>query len=266
LNVKRLFAIVAFSALIVPLRSQQAQAMEYVLDGDGIREIALYPAPGYRSYVEPKCVVHSLEELKRRVGQLPPGTKLHWVPYKRDPSGKPVLFSDGQYDQFAKFCRDHNVELLGFFSQSIVTTSVGNRGASEDVSVYSKISFQVMNQSGAFIPHAQITIVDLARGSINQTGADDSGRMWFMCPQGRQLKITITAPGFRSYAETFKVESDVAKHVTLKIGDVGSGYPINADEQMQPEHVPLSVEIPQPPLELLPVPSRRFRRGRWRGL
>ena len=263
---KRLFAIVAFSALIVPLRSQQAQAMEYVLDGDGIREIALYPAPGYRSYVEPKCVVQSLEELERRVGQLPPGTKLHWVPYKRDPSGKPVLFSDGQYDQFAKFCRDHNVELLGFFSQSIVTTSVGNRGASEDVSVYSKISFQVMNQSGAFIPHAHITIVDLNRGSINQTEADHSGRMWFMCPQGRQLKITITAPGFRSYAETFKVESDVAKHVTLKIGDVGSGYPILADEQMQPEHVPLSVEIPQPPLELLPVPSRRFRRGRWRGL
>jgi len=118
--VKRLFAIlVFFAALIAPLRSQQTQAVDYVLDGDGMREIALYPAPGYRSYVEPKYVTQSLEELEQRVAQLPPGTRLHWVPYKRDPSCKPVLFSDGQYDLFAKFCRDHNVELVGFSSQGI---------------------------------------------------------------------------------------------------------------------------------------------------
>jgi len=154
-----------------------------------------------------------------------------------------------------------SVLLLGF-----VPTAVGDRGASEDVSVYSKVSFQVVDQSGAFIPHAQITIVDLARGSTNRTAFDASGRIEFMCRQGGQLKITITAPGFRSYAETFKVESNVAKHVTLKIGDTGSGYPIFADERMQPERVPLSAEIPQLPLESLPVPSRRFRRGRLRGL
>lgn len=79
---------------------------------DSVGAIALYPAGGYRSYVEPKYMVASLEELERRVGQLPPGTKLHWVPYKSDPSGKPILFSDGQYDRFAKFCREHEVELL----------------------------------------------------------------------------------------------------------------------------------------------------------
>ena len=115
---KRLFAIaVIFSALITPLRSQEAQAVDYRLDGDGLREIALYSGPYYRSYVAPKYVVSSLEELERRVGQLSPGTKLHWDPYKRDASGKPILFSDGQYDHFAKFCRDHKVELLISSSQ-----------------------------------------------------------------------------------------------------------------------------------------------------
>jgi hypothetical protein len=92
-------------------RAQQAQAIDYMLD-ESFGKIALYPAPGYRSYVPSKYMVPSLEELERRVGQLPPGTKLHWTPYKRDPSGEPILFSNGQYDHFAKFCRDHKIELI----------------------------------------------------------------------------------------------------------------------------------------------------------
>jgi hypothetical protein len=92
-------------------RAQQAQAIDYMLD-DALGKMALYPAPGYRSYVPSKYMVPSLEELERRVRQLPPGTKLHWTPYKRDPSGKPILFSNGQYDHFAKFCRDHKIELI----------------------------------------------------------------------------------------------------------------------------------------------------------
>jgi hypothetical protein len=106
------------STLIDPVRTQQTEVLDYVLDGDGVRWIALYPAPAYRSYVEPKYVVQSLEELERRVGQLPPGTKLNWNPYKRDSSGKPFLFSDGQYDHFAKFCNDHKIELLGLHSKA----------------------------------------------------------------------------------------------------------------------------------------------------
>jgi hypothetical protein len=94
------------------VRAQQAQGtVDYMLD-DSLGNIALYPGLEYRSYVAPKSMVSSLEELERRVGQLPAGMKLHWTPYKRDPSGKPILFSDGQYEHFAKFCRDHKIELL----------------------------------------------------------------------------------------------------------------------------------------------------------
>ena len=46
------------------------------------------------------------------MSRLPRGTKLPWTPYKRDPSGRPILFSEGQYDHFVKFCRDHQILLI----------------------------------------------------------------------------------------------------------------------------------------------------------
>jgi len=103
--------VLAASYTIGVGRAQQAQATDYMLD-DSPGTVALYPGLNYHSYVAPKYVVPSLEELERRVGLLPPGTRLHWTPYKRDASGKPILFSDGQYDQLAKFCRDHKISLL----------------------------------------------------------------------------------------------------------------------------------------------------------
>lgn len=106
-----LIAVLGASHAVGAGRAQQSQATDYMLD-DALGKIALYPGLGYRSYVARKYEVASLEELERRVGQLPPGTKLHWTPYKREPSGKPILFSEGQYDHFAKFCRDHKIELL----------------------------------------------------------------------------------------------------------------------------------------------------------
>jgi len=106
-----LVAVLAASHSVGAGREPQPQATDYRLD-DARGQIALYPGLAYRSYVASKYVVPSLEELERRVGQLPAGTRLHWTPYKRDPSGKPLLFSESQYDRFARFCRDHKIELL----------------------------------------------------------------------------------------------------------------------------------------------------------
>jgi hypothetical protein len=97
-------------------RAQQAQATDYMLD-NAMGEIALYPGDAYRSFVDSKYIVPSLEDLEQRVSRLPGNTRLHWQPYKREPSGKPILFSKGQYDRFAKFCRDHKIELIVLPSQ-----------------------------------------------------------------------------------------------------------------------------------------------------
>jgi hypothetical protein len=111
LLVAAMMAVVAASHAASAEKTPQAHAIDYMLD-DALGKIAIYPGLAYRSLVDPKDIVPSLEDLERRVSQLPPGTRLHWTPYKRDPSGKPILFSNGQYDRFAKFCRDHKIELI----------------------------------------------------------------------------------------------------------------------------------------------------------
>ena len=56
MTMRRLFAIALISsALIAPLRSQQAQAVDYILDNSA-GEMALYSGGGYRSYVAPVAV------------------------------------------------------------------------------------------------------------------------------------------------------------------------------------------------------------------
>jgi hypothetical protein len=111
LLVTAVMAVVGASHAASAETKQQAHAIDYMLD-DSLGTIALYPGLGYRSYVDPKDKVPSLEDLERRVSQLPPGARLCWTPYKRDPSGEPILFSKGQYNRFARFCRDHKVELI----------------------------------------------------------------------------------------------------------------------------------------------------------
>jgi hypothetical protein len=109
-------AVVAASHAASAQKKQQTHAIDYILD-NSLGTIALYPGLGYRSYVDPKDIVPSLEDLERRVSNLPPGARLYWTPYKRDPSGEPILFSKGQYDRFARFCRDHKIELIVLPSQ-----------------------------------------------------------------------------------------------------------------------------------------------------
>jgi hypothetical protein len=108
--VAAIIAVLAANHTASAEKAQQVHAIDYMLD-DTIGGIALYPGDGYRSFVDLKYRVPSLKDLERRVSQLPPGTRLHWEPYKREPSGKPILFSQGQYDRFEKFCRDHKIEL-----------------------------------------------------------------------------------------------------------------------------------------------------------
>ncbi|HKN70645.1 MAG TPA: hypothetical protein VJX30_06430 [Terriglobales bacterium] len=84
---------------------------DYTLD-DGIGAVALYPGEGYRSYVQAKFLVSSLHDLESRISQLPRGTTLHWLPHKLGTSGNPILFASGEYEQFVRFCSDHEIQLL----------------------------------------------------------------------------------------------------------------------------------------------------------
>lgn len=91
--------------------SKDWEPRDYRLD-DSLGKIALYPGQGYRSYVREDEMVSSLDELERRVGLLPKGTRLYWRPFGFGSSGQPILFSEGQSGTFEKFCRSHGIELI----------------------------------------------------------------------------------------------------------------------------------------------------------
>ena len=124
--------------------------------------------------------------------------------------------------------------------------------------VYNRFSLKVMDQAGALIPHAHITIVDQTIGAINQKEADASGMAEFVLPHGQQYKATITAVGFKTYFETFTLESDSAKAVTLTLGSFCSGLcgEMSPQVEIPLDHVPLSAEIQLQPLQLLLLPAR----------
>jgi len=121
------------------------------------------------------------------------------------------------------------------------------------------LSLKVMDQSGAWVPRAHVTVVEVALDGISEKDTDASGHAEFLLPRCAQYKATVAAPGFNVYAETFKLESDTAKMVTLIVESSGSPIVIYSYTGPEPTPVdyPLSaVEIPQQPLVLLPLPSR----------
>ncbi len=107
--------LVAVSAMVVyphPGRAAKLsdKANNYFLD-DSVSGFALYPGSGYRSYVDPQFMIASLIDLEARLSKLPSGAQLYWNPYRKDPSGKPLLFKEGQFDEFQKFCVRHGIDL-----------------------------------------------------------------------------------------------------------------------------------------------------------
>jgi hypothetical protein len=87
-------------------------AAEYMLDDVGGREFALYPGAAYRSNVEPKYAVTSLQGLEEAAGRLPAGAVIHWVPGLRGASRKPKLFGEeASVQEFEAYCRAHNLKL-----------------------------------------------------------------------------------------------------------------------------------------------------------
>lgn len=71
----------------------------------------LYSGFGYRGFVSDEAHVTSLQDLKDRVAKFPRGAFLGWGVYNLDSAGKPLLFEDGQFEEFQAFCWAHGIVL-----------------------------------------------------------------------------------------------------------------------------------------------------------
>jgi hypothetical protein len=111
----------------LPPTELSKRTTDYFLD-DSVSGFALYPGPGYRSYVDARFMIKSLNDLEDRLSKLPMGTRLSWSPYRTDSSGAPVLFKEGQFAEFRKFCVEHGIKL----NVITVTQSLSQAGGAEE--------------------------------------------------------------------------------------------------------------------------------------
>jgi hypothetical protein len=110
---RRLLYIIAVSLLLaLPMPSMAADApKDYLLDDVGGTEYALYPGHAYRSAVDPKDSVASLQDLEAHALALPTGANILWNPARRDGAGKPMLFGTKENtEQFQAFCQAHHIQ------------------------------------------------------------------------------------------------------------------------------------------------------------
>lgn len=84
---------------------------EYLLD-EAPHAVAFYPGAAYRSNVDPKYAVKSIDVLEVRLALLPPHTVIHWKPAHRTKTGTPLLFgSAAPARELKRFCTQHHLDL-----------------------------------------------------------------------------------------------------------------------------------------------------------
>lgn len=129
---------------------------------------------------------------------------------------------------------------------------------------YRTVSVVVIDQSGARIPQAHLEVVDQALRSIDRKTADAAGEAEFLLQSGATYRLSITAAGFRGYVETFELESDIGKTVTLAISIGGCGVCVRPEREPIPlEQITVTADISEQPLVAMPLLSRPVRRA-WR--
>jgi hypothetical protein len=139
----------------------------------------------------------------------------------------------------------------------------GDRSSSKrpDHQSYNKVSFETRDQTGAVIPLAHIVILDQLNGAITEKDGDISGRVEFVLPQGGQYKVTVTAKGFKQFAESFEMQSDIVKAVVLKV--LSYSGPVVVEEVAIPvQHSNIANALPTHPLKLLPLPAKQILKAR----
>ena len=127
---------------------------------------------------------------------------------------------------------------------------------------YKTLSVAVIDPTGAVISPSHLEVVDQELQSVEWKAADAGGKAEFLLRSGATYKLAVTATGFVKYVETFKLESDTSKIVTLAVSSWCCGVRVMSQEEIPTEHMPVTAYIPGQPLLSLPLPARPVRRAR----
>lgn len=117
----------------------------------------------------------------------------------------------------------------------------------------------VEDQSGARIPGATIQVRTSDRTTA-EAHADCSGQSTLWLDPGKYT-VLLRAPGFRNYSQIVDLAKDSPQVIkaVLKIADMGSGYPLNELNVLEPQRAVLDdPSIHSVPLSTVPVPAHKL--------
>jgi hypothetical protein len=95
-------------------------------------------------------------------------------------------------------------------AQSYSRTNLGSAG----------VSLQVIDPSGAFIPQATVTLVELSRNHTVHGTADKDGRLLLWAPRGGSYRLTVSAQHMQTFTREVELRSGQIFSVPVKL-DVG---------------------------------------------
>ena len=129
-----------------------------------------------------------------------------------------------------------------------------------DASPQLRVKVTVEDQSGARIPGAAVQVHRKSK-RIVEVRADCSGEATVFLNSGKYT-IFARAPGFMNYAQAvdFTGDADQSIRAVLRVADIGSGFPINASDILEPQRaVPEGILIAPVPLLTVTVPAHKLR-------
>lgn len=130
-------------------------------------------------------------------------------------------------------------------------------------SVYGSIFGTVTDSSGAAVPNATITVIDVAKGTVVTTTSNASGdyNVPHLIPDTYNLKVT--AKGFKIFEATgVPVQADTAPRIdpTLNVGAENTTVEVNADSvpELKTDRADVSTVFNEQQVSSLPVPDQNF--------
>lgn len=124
-----------------------------------------------------------------------------------------------------------------------------------------QISGEVTDASGSIVPGAVVKAIETARNVAHAASTDASGRYLLPNLPVGAYRLEVTAPGFKTYAQTgidLQVGNNVAINVTLQVGAVSENVEVTARASMvQTEENSVSQVIDEKRITELPLNGRQ---------
>jgi hypothetical protein len=170
-----------------------------------------------------------------------------------------LLFAEGgvMVSVPASACRralSNTLALLAFACLCTAPT-----GASAQV-LYGSIVGNVIDESGAALPGAAVTITHAATGNTRETVTDDTGTYRFPTLQPGTYTVTVALPGFshtQRAGVVVTLNNITRSDMTLQIGQLSETVTVEARSVLQTDRAEVRAELNTRELENLPVPMGR---------